>query len=136
MQAAFLRVFLARLGDANDRRRAIAARYGEALRDLRGLQLPIEANWGQHAYHLYVVRSADRDGLQAGLREAGIDSLIHYPIPCHLQPAFADLGFQAGDFPLAERLAGEVLSLPLWPGMGVEAAKTVAEAVVRGVASR
>lgn len=135
MQAAFLRVFLARLADANDRRRAIAARYGEALRGLPGLKLPAEANWGRHVYHLYVVRSADRDGLQTRLREAGVDSLIHYPIPCHLQPAFADLGFRAGDFPLAERLAGEVLSLPLWPGMGLEAAATVAEAVARASAA-
>ncbi len=131
MQAAFLRVFLGRLGDANARRRAIAAHYGEALRDLPGLRLPAEANWGRHVYHLYVVRSADRDGLQARLREAGVDSLIHYPIPCHLQPAFAELGFRAGDFPLAERLAGEVLSLPMWPGMGAEAVQAVAGSVAR-----
>lgn len=128
LQAAFLRVFLPRLAGANDRRRALAAAYGEELAHT-GLVLPVEAEWARHVYHLYVVRSARRDALQAKLSEAGVQTLIHYPVPCHLQPAFADLGFVKGRFPLAERLADEVLSLPLWPGMSEAEAEQVSRAV-------
>ena len=97
------------------------------------LSLPGEANWAQAAYHLFVVRTPRRVAVLAGLLAAGVETLIHYPIPCHLQGAFADLGFRKGDFPLAERLAEEVLSLPFWPGMGageVEAVAAAARAVL------
>ena len=127
LQAAFLRAKLPRLDAANDRRRAHAAAYAEALGGAAGLTLPVEAVWARHVYHLYVVRSPERDALQARLEAAGVQTLIHYPTPCHLQPAFADLGFRSGQFPLAERLAREVLSLPMWPGMPAEGPAKVAE---------
>jgi len=130
LQAAFLRARLERLDDANDRRRERAARYAERLRGAAGLVLPTEANWARHVYHLYVVRTANRAALQARLSSAGVETLIHYPTACHLQPAFAHLGYGRGDFPLAEALADEVLSLPLWPGMALEDVDAVAAAIL------
>jgi dTDP-4-amino-4,6-dideoxygalactose transaminase len=117
LQAAFLRVRLGRLDVANERRRVLAQSYGGALRGIARVRAPGEAQWARHAYHLYVVRADDRDALQARLLRAGVETLIHYPVPCHLQPAFTDLGLKPGDLPIAERLAQEVLSLPLWPEM-------------------
>lgn len=131
LQAAFLRVRLARLDEANALRRERAARYGARLAGVNGLALPVEADWARHVYHLYVVRSPDRDGLQARLQADGVETLIHYPTPCHLQPAFAHLGYRAGSLPLAEALAREVLSLPLWPQMPLEAVDEAADAVRR-----
>ncbi len=125
LQAAFLRVFLPRLDAANDQRRALASAYDAALSG-SGLTTPAEANGARHVYHLYVVRSPERDALQTRLKTAGIETLIHYPIACHLQAAFAHRGFKRGDFPLAEALADEVLSLPLWPAMPVENVQQVA----------
>nr|QQZ51412.1 DegT/DnrJ/EryC1/StrS family aminotransferase [Phenylobacterium glaciei] len=127
LQAAFLRVFLPRLDTANDQRRALASAYDAALSG-SGLTTPAEANWARHVYHLYVIRSPERDALQARLKTAGIETLIHYPIACHLQAAFAHRGFKRGDFP-AEALADEVLSLPLWPAMPVDNVRQVALAV-------
>jgi dTDP-3-amino-3,4,6-trideoxy-alpha-D-glucose transaminase len=134
LQAAFLRVRLARLDAANARRRDLARRYNERLAGLDGLALPAEASWAEHVYHLYVVRNAKREALQARLRERDVETLVHYPLPCHLQPAFADLGYSGGDFPVAEALGREVLSLPLWPGMGVEAVDQVSAAVAAALA--
>lgn len=129
LQAAFLRVRLTRLEAEVDARRARAERYGERLAGANDLVLPAQAEWARHAYHLYVVRTGGREALQARLGQAGVETLIHYPIPCHLQPAFAALGFRAGDFPIAEALAREVLSLPLWPGMPVSDVDAVADAI-------
>ncbi|MCR5877646.1 DegT/DnrJ/EryC1/StrS aminotransferase family protein [Phenylobacterium sp. J367] len=129
IQAAFLRARLARLPAANEARRARCAQYGQALAGANGLTTPVEAEWARHVYHLYVVRSPERDALQARLDTQGIGTLIHYPIACHLQPAFAHLGFRRGDFPLAEALADEVLSLPLWPQMSPDDVAAVAAAV-------
>jgi len=129
LQAAFLRARLPRLDAANAARRERAARYDARLGGRNDLATPSEAEWARHVYHLYVVRSGAREALQAKLAAAGIETLIHYPTPCHLQPAFAHLGFRRGDFPLAERLAAEVLSLPLWPGMPLEDVDTVAAAI-------
>lgn len=129
LQAAFLRARLERLDEANDLRRERAARYGERLRGANGVRAPVEAEWARHVYHLYVVRTPERAALQDRLTAQGIETLIHYPTACHLQPAFAHLGYGRGDFPLAEALADEVLSLPLWPGMPLADVDTVAAAV-------
>jgi dTDP-3-amino-3,4,6-trideoxy-alpha-D-glucose transaminase len=134
LQAAFLRVRLARLDAANARRRDLARRYGERLAGLNVLALPTEASWAEHVYHLYVVRTGERDALHTRLRAQDVETLIHYPLPCHLQPAFADLGYSRGDFPVAEALGREVLSLPLWPGMGADAVDRVSAAVTASVA--
>ena len=129
LQAAFLRVRLAGLDAANAARRERAARYRAELAGINGLTLPVEAPGAEHVYHLFVVRSADRDQLQARLKAAWIETLIHYPVACHLQPAFAHLGLGEGALPLAERLAREVLSLPLWPQMPLEGVAEVAAAI-------
>jgi dTDP-4-amino-4,6-dideoxygalactose transaminase len=114
LHAAVLRVKLQHLDAWTERRRAIATIYAKGLEN-SGLILPHVPNWADPAWHLYVVRTADRDALQQRLAGAGIGSLIHYPIPPHLQDAYADLKLSKGSLPLAEQLAGEVLSLPMGP---------------------
>lgn len=114
VQAAALRVKLKVLDAWNARREKIAARYTSALAGT-GLVLPTVPEWAEPAWHLYVVQSSRRDALQKTLGEAGIGTLIHYPIPPHLQQAYAKAGYVKGQFPLAERLANQVLSLPIGP---------------------
>ena len=114
VQAAALRVKLKYLDDWNSRRAKIAARYNAALHGL-GLILPAVPAWAEPAWHLYVVQHPHRDQLQKSLSDAGIGTLIHYPIPPHLQQAYAGAGFAAGQFPIAERMANQLLSLPLGP---------------------
>ncbi|MFY8117383.1 MAG: DegT/DnrJ/EryC1/StrS family aminotransferase [Roseateles sp.] len=116
IQAAVLSAKLPALDPATEERRQIAARLLDGLAGL-DLQLPQVPDWADPAWHLFVVRHADRDGLQARLAQRGIGTLIHYPVPPHLQPAYAELGYGPGDFPIAEAIHREVLSLPLWPGM-------------------
>jgi len=114
IQAAALRVKLRYLDDWTDRRRAHAERYRKGLADT-GLILPASPEGMNPAWHLFVVRSGNREKLISALRERGVDSLIHYPIPPHRQAAYADLGYGRGDLPRAEQLATEVLSLPMYP---------------------
>lgn len=114
LQAAILRVKLARLDEWTERRRAIASIYTEGLKDT-GLVLPHEPDGVDPAWHLYVVCSKDRDGLQRRLANVGIGSLIHYPIPPHMQAAYSGLGFSPESLPVARLLANEVLSLPIGP---------------------
>ncbi|MDR5903013.1 DegT/DnrJ/EryC1/StrS family aminotransferase [Halomonas icarae] len=114
LQAAVLRVKLQVLDEWTERRRAIAGVYSEALVGTK-LILPHVPEWADPAWHLYVVRSQRRDALQAALKEAGVGTLIHYPIPPHRQGAYAAAGFTADAFPLASRFADEVLSLPIGP---------------------
>jgi dTDP-4-amino-4,6-dideoxygalactose transaminase len=116
LQAAVLAAKLARLDDAMAQRRAIAAKLLDGLHG-SAVQLPQVPAWADPAWHLFVVRHPARDRLQASLAERGVATLIHYPVPPHRQPAYAELGYAAGDLPIAEALAREVLSLPLWPGM-------------------
>lgn len=135
LQAAFLRVRLTNLDAENLQRRRLATLYAEHLDGCPDVQTPGEASWAQHVYHLYVIRAAARDTLQLGLRARDVETLVHYPVPCHLQPAFAYLGFGRGAFPVAERLADEVLSLPLRPTMLDDEIATVADAVRQITAS-
>lgn len=128
LQAAVLAVKLRHLDAWNDRRRATAALYLEGLAGT-GLILPEVPDWADPAWHLFVVRSPERDRLQARLAEAGVQTLIHYPIPPHRQQAYADLGLEAGSLPIAEQLAGEVLSLPIGPHLPRDQAERVVEAV-------
>jgi dTDP-4-amino-4,6-dideoxygalactose transaminase len=128
MQAAVLRVGLRHLEAWTRRRRELAELY---FRELAGARvgLPREQPYATAVYHLFVVRHPRRDELMARLLERGVETLIHYPIPLHLQPAFASLGGRAGDFPAAEAGAREILSLPLHPGMTDDDARFVAAAV-------
>ncbi len=136
MQAAFLRVRLVHLDEWNGRRRRIAARYNELLAGAPGLALPAVPEWAEPVWHVYVVRHARRDALQAALAAAGVGTLIHYPIPPHLSGAYAAAGWQAGDFPLSEALAETALSLPIGPHMTVEQVETVCDVVRRFCAAR
>lgn len=114
VQAAVLRVKLKVLDAWNARRAKIAARYTAALEG-SGLVLPAVPSWAEPVWHLYVVQSSRRDALQKTLGEAGISALIHYPIPPHLQQAYTEAGYVKGRLPIAERLASQVLSLPVGP---------------------
>jgi dTDP-4-amino-4,6-dideoxygalactose transaminase len=128
MQAAVLRVGLGHLSGWTARRRALAALYLAELRDA-GVGLPQEQPYAEANYHLFVIRHPRRDALMAALKERGVGTLIHYPIPLHLQPVFAHLGGRSGDLPQAERAAAEILSLPLYPEMTDDQARAVAAAV-------
>ncbi len=114
LQAAILRVKLRRLGRSNRRRREIAALYEKNLKNVAGVTQPCASKYAQHVFHLYVIRCEERDGLKRFLSKRGIETEIHYPIPLHLQKAFKYLGYRKGDFPVAERLAGEIISLPMF----------------------
>jgi dTDP-4-amino-4,6-dideoxygalactose transaminase len=127
-QGATLNVKLKRLPAWNARRRAIAARYHELLRDTP-LRLPHEAPWAQSVYHLYVVRHPARDRLKAHLEAAGVGSALHYPLPLHLQKCYASLGHRPGDFPVAERTAQGCLSLPIYPELTDEQVAYVAATI-------
>jgi dTDP-4-amino-4,6-dideoxygalactose transaminase len=128
VQAAVLRLKLRHLPAWTERRQALARRYRDGLTGT-GLGLPTEQPYATAVWHLFVVRHGDRDGLARRLQERGVGTLVHYPIPLHLQPAFAHLGGRAGDFPVAERAAEEILSLPLYPEMTDAQADTVVDAV-------
>lgn len=127
LQAAFLRTKLSVLDEWNARRKAIANHY---LNQLKGVELllPNVPDWAEPVWHLFVVRSQMRDTLQKRLASVGIGTMIHYPIPPHLQPAYAELGFRAGAFPIAEAIHREVLSLPMGPHLGMDAAMRVVAA--------
>jgi dTDP-4-amino-4,6-dideoxygalactose transaminase len=129
LQAAVLVTKLAYLPEWTRQRQQIAAWYDTALAGIGDLRLPVVAEGSTHVYHLYVVRTASRDALQKSLSEAGIGTLIHYPVPPHLQAAYASLGYQPGAFPLAEELANTCLSLPMWPGMTHDQVEAVAAAL-------
>ena len=135
LQAAILRVKLRHLPVWTERRRAIAALYDRELRGLP-LGLPVEAAGARAVYHLYVVRHPERDRLMAGLEERGVATLIHYPIPLHLQAAFARHGGKPGDLPIVEKAAREIFSLPLYPEMSDEQVNAVARALRETLGAR
>jgi dTDP-4-amino-4,6-dideoxygalactose transaminase len=121
IQAGILRVKLRHLPEWNDRRREAAARYRELCgTDGQGVVLPYEPEWTRAIYHLFVVRVAQREELIKALSQAGVGTGIHYPIPLHLQKAYQHLGYKPGDFPVAEKVSVEILSLPMFPGLSAE----------------
>src|SRR5215208_49124 len=115
LQAALLRPRLALLDEWNARRQAVAIQYLQALDTVPDLTLPFIPEWAESAWHLFVIRHPRRDALQQHLTDAGIGTLIHYPIPPHLSTAYADDGWVLGDFPTTEDIVKEVLSLPIGP---------------------
>ena len=117
LQAALLRVKLPELPTWTVQRRQVATWYGQHLAGIAGLRLPVAAAGATHVYHLYVVHTPHRAALQQHLATRGIGTLIHYPVPPHLQQAYTFLQLPAGSFPIAEALAATCLSLPMWPGM-------------------
>lgn len=120
MQAAFLNVKLSHLAGWNEARRLAAKTYLSGLADLPNLTLPTVPSWAEAVWHLFVIRTPQRDALQSHLTACGIGSLIHYPVPPHLQGAYSEIGLKHGSFPIAERWSAEALSLPLWPGVPCE----------------
>lgn len=134
LQAAILRVKLAHLDAWNARRSAIAARYQQGLVGC-GLTLPYVPDWAEPAWHLYVVQHPRRDALHKALADAGVGTLIHYPIPPHLQQAYASAGYLQGQFPIAEQIANRCLSLPIGPHLN-DAIATAVLAALKVVAER
>ncbi|MDH6576987.1 DegT/DnrJ/EryC1/StrS family aminotransferase [Kitasatospora sp. MAP5-34] len=135
LQAVVLRAKLRRLPFWNEARRAAATRYDELLGGIGGLTLPGTMPGNEHVWHLYVVRiERGRDEVLAELQAAGIGAGIHYPVPVHLQPAFRELGYGAGSFPVTERAAGEILTLPLFPQITEGQQSRVAEALAKALA--
>jgi len=132
IQAGLLRVKLNHLGEWNHQRRERAAEYKRLL-DKEGdvLRAPFEPSWSRAVYHLYVIRSEDREGMMAHLKENGVSTGIHYPIPLHLQKAYRRLGYQVGDFPVAEKMATEIVSLPMYPQLSAAQQAWVVEKCVQ-----
>lgn len=128
LQAAVLRVKMRHLDEWNAARRRVARRYDELLAPL-GLAVPWVAPGREHVYHLYVVRSPERDALRQRLQAAGIQTGLHYPVPLHLQPAYRDLGYRPGSLPRSEAWAGEILSLPMYAELSEEHIAQVAAAL-------
>lgn len=126
LQAAFLRVKLRYLVNWTKQRQEIAGWYNKALAGNQNIITPYLHPEATHSYHLYVIRTPNREKVQAKLQEAGIGTLIHYPVPPHLQKAYKYLGHKEGDFPIAEEMAKTVLSLPAWVGLNSdEVANTI-----------
>jgi dTDP-4-amino-4,6-dideoxygalactose transaminase len=115
IQAGILSVKLTDLAKRNDKRRLVAGRYDRFFSTIAGVAAPQQAPWSRGVYHLYVIRVQDREGLQKALSEAGIDTGIHYPVPLHLQNVYEGFKYRAGDFPVTETIASEILSLPMYP---------------------
>jgi dTDP-4-amino-4,6-dideoxygalactose transaminase len=130
LQAVVLTAKLARLDAWNDARREAAAYYDMLLADVPDVIAPRVVDGNEHVFHLYVIRSPRRDELSAALTAAGIGTGIHYPAPVHRLKAFEFLGYRQGAFPVAERLAGEILSLPMFPGITRRQQEQVVEALI------
>ena len=128
LQAAILLKKLPYLDGWNESRRRAAAHYHSLLKDLP-IEIPEVMDSVKHVFHLYVIRTNRRDELDRYLNERGIDTGIHYPTPIHLQPAYKELGYQPGDFPVAEAMANEILSLPMYPELSDEQIKQIVEVI-------
>ena len=133
IQGAVLCVKLGHLERWIEARRSLAARYDEQLAGVAGVTTPGRSDDARHVFHVYAVRVGDRDGVRSRLQEAGVGTGVHYPTPIHLHPCLEDLGYRRGDFPVAERLADEELSLPLFPELEEEALAFVCESLVAAV---
>jgi dTDP-4-amino-4,6-dideoxygalactose transaminase len=130
IQAGILHAKLGHLANWNSQRRDRAAEYNRLLARNEAVSLPYEPSWSNAVYHLYVIRTNDRGGLINHLKETGIGTAIHYPIPLHLQKAYASLNHNPGDFPVAERVAAKVLSLPMFPQLAANQQARVADEIL------
>jgi dTDP-4-amino-4,6-dideoxygalactose transaminase len=134
LQAGILSVKLRHLAEWNRKRQAAARRYDELLSSVEGVTAPQQPEWSRSVYHLYVVRVQDRAGLQKHLADANIDTGIHYPLPLHLQQAYKHFGYKQGDFPVTEKVAAEILSLPMYPQLEAEQQQRVVQKAAEFVA--
>ncbi|MBT5222312.1 MAG: DegT/DnrJ/EryC1/StrS family aminotransferase [Gammaproteobacteria bacterium] len=135
LQASFLRVKLSKMDEWNSRRRAMAEFYLEELRD-SGLVLPCISGWAEPVWHLYVIRTPNRDGLQRHLQQNDIETMIHYPIPPSLQRSYQEQGYHEGELPIAEAMHREVLSLPIHPFLSDDDITLIVEAILLGNLNR
>jgi dTDP-4-amino-4,6-dideoxygalactose transaminase len=133
IQGAILNIKLKVLDAANEKRRANAALYDELLADVPGVITPTAREDAKHVYHIYGIRVADRDALMAVLQANDIGCGIHYPVPLHEQEAYADLGYAKGTFPIAEKVASELVSLPMFPELTEEQIRFVVETIKANV---
>lgn len=129
LQAAVLLIKLKYLDQWNEERKSLSAHYNATLTGVGDLLLPQTSAHQNHVFHLFVIRSKQRNELQAFLAAKGIETFIHYPTPPHLQKAYRHLGYQPGDFPISESLAATALSLPLWPGLSEQQVAFVCNAI-------
>ena len=130
IQAGLLHVKLPHLAGWNAQRRDRAAGYNQSLAGNKAVSLPFEPAWSRAVYHLYVIRTNDREGMMNHLKSAGIGTAIHYPIPLHLQKAYASLNYREGDFPVTEHIASEIVSLPMFPQLTEEQQSRVVEEIL------
>jgi dTDP-4-amino-4,6-dideoxygalactose transaminase len=130
IQAAFLRIKLRHLDVWNDGRRVAAGRYAQLLSTTPGVIVPFEPENSRAIYHLYVIRTNDRDGLSAYLKSHGVNTGLHYPVPVHLQKCYREWGYDTGSFPVTERVCGEILSLPMFPGLTMEQQQRTAADII------
>lgn len=133
-QGAILSVKLKHLDAWTDARRAHAQSYCELLADVDGVMLPVEAEWAKHVYHIFHIRVQNRDAVMAKLNEQGIACGIHYPIPLHMQKAYADMPYSEGQFPVSEQSAAEMVSLPMFAELTEEQIQAVCAAVKSALA--
>ncbi len=137
IQAGILHVKLAHLGEWNESRRQAAVRYRELFRAANGSEFPpYEPDWSKPVYHLYVIRVRDRDSLLRRLAEENIGTGIHYPVPLHLQKAYDSFGYKSGDFPVTEKVASEIVSLPMFPNLSAAQQTRVVRAILRFISER
>ena len=129
IQCGLLSVKLKHLTNWTNARRNHAKRYNELLKSIPTIVIPYEPEWAKAVYHLYVIRIKNRETMQKKLSEKGINTLLHYPLPLHLQKAYASLGYKKGDFPVTEKVTEEILSLPMFPGLTDEQIKATVEAI-------
>jgi dTDP-4-amino-4,6-dideoxygalactose transaminase/acetyltransferase-like isoleucine patch superfamily enzyme len=130
IQAGILHAKLPHLAEWNAQRRERAAEYNQSMASNDAVILPFEPAWSRAVYHLYVIRTSDREGMMNHLKKAGIGTGIHYPIPLHLQKAYASLNYSVGAFPVAERVASEIVSLPMFPQLTDRQQARVAEEIL------
>lgn len=131
LQAAFLSIKLKKLAEDNKKRIAVANQYNELLKGIGDIQLPKLAANATSVYHLYVIRTMYRDALQKHLNDQGIGTMIHYPVPPHLQKAYADMDYKKGDFPIAEEIANTCLSLPMSPYITHSEINNIADSIIQ-----
>jgi dTDP-4-amino-4,6-dideoxygalactose transaminase len=130
IQAGLLHAKLVHLDNWNLERRARAANYNLLLASIETVSVPYEPSWSHAVYHVYVIRTRNRDGMISHLKDAGIGTGIHYPIPLHLQNAYAFLDYAPGDFPAAEHASSEIVSLPMFPHLTAQQQARVADEIL------
>jgi dTDP-4-amino-4,6-dideoxygalactose transaminase len=130
IQAGILHAKLPHLAKWNAQRRELASGYNRLLEKNEAVRVPYEPSWSRAVYHLYVIRTKDRESMMSHLRQAGIGTALHYPVPLHLQKAYASLNYSLGAFPVAERVATEIISLPMFPQLTVQQEAKVAEEIL------